>query len=108
MNIFGLVLVVLGVIFLIYSVISKNKVNIYNRRYDLLLIVEHKFLKLQLAFSIFNSVFIIAWGLMMVVYNLPSFYILFAPLPFHFINFICAALSRSRGYIKYEKTGHSV
>lgn len=103
MNIVGLALIVLGIIFLIYSIMSKNKVNIYNRRNNLIIINKHKFLKLQLCFSIFTSVCVITWGL--IIYNLPNLpdiYILLSPLLFPFMNSIINPISRIKGYIKYE------
>jgi len=102
LNIVGSALIVLGIIFLIYSIMSKNKVNIYNRRNNLIVINKHKFLKLQLYFSIFTSVCVIAWGLIIGLYNLPNIYILLSPLLFPFMNSIINPISRIKGYIKYD------
>lgn len=100
MNIVGSALIVLGIIFLIYSIMSKNKVNIYNRHNNLIIINKHKFLKLQLYFSIFTSVCVIAWGLIIGLYNLPNIYILLSPLLFPVMNSIIYPISRIKGYIK--------
>jgi hypothetical protein len=102
LNTVGVVLIVAGVIFLIYSIICKNKVNVYNRRDNLIVVNKHKFLKLQLYLSILNSVCIITLGLVVIIYNLESAYIVLFPLFFHFMNYLIRLIGRSKQYIKYK------
>lgn len=102
MNTIGLVLIFVGIIFLIHSIKCKNKVNVYNRGNNLIIVNKHKFLKLQLYLSIFNSACIITFGLVVIIYNLKSAYIILFPLLFHFINYLIRLIGRTKQYIKYE------
>lgn len=102
MNTVGLVLVVAGVFFLIYSIKCKNKVNIYSRNSNLIIVNKHKFLKLQLWFSILNSLGIIIFGLIVIIYNFTSTYIILSPVLFTLINSIVKPIGRIKKYIKYE------
>lgn len=102
MNILGLVMIILGIIFLIYSIISKDKINIYNRRDNLSILNERKFLKLQLYFSVLSSVYLITFGLAVIIYNLDNLYVLLSPLIFRFINYMVILVSKAKQYIKLK------
>ncbi len=52
MNNVGFVLIILGLVFLFYAVICRNKISVYNKSYKFRIVNEKKFLKLQLIFSI--------------------------------------------------------
>lgn len=90
-----------AVIFLIYSIIRKNKVRI-NFRDIFIIINEDKFLGLQLHCSILNSTCMIILGIIVIVYNLHSPYILLYPLLYHFMNYIKIPIGRMKQYIKYK------
>jgi hypothetical protein len=102
LNIVGLVLIGAGLIFLIYSIICKNKVNIYNRSNDFIILNKQKFLNLQLYFSILNSICAIILGLIVIKYNLISIYIALYPLVFHLINYLIKLTGEIKKYIKYK------
>lgn len=102
MNILGLVVIIAGIMFLTYSIISKNKINIYNRRDNLSIKNERKFLKLQLYFSVLNSVYLITYGLVILIYDLDNLYIVLSPLIFHFINYLIRLIGKSQGYIELK------
>lgn len=102
MNILGLVVIISGIIFLIYSIISKDKINIYNRRDNLSILNECKFLKLQLYFSVLSSVYLITFGLAVIIYNLDNLYVLLSPLIFRFINYMVILVSKAKQYIKLK------
>jgi hypothetical protein len=106
MNWIGTVLVLTGMVFLIYSVLYRNKVNMYSRRYskksEMKLIKEAEFLRLQLYFSIFNSIFQIIFGVLIILFNLSSLLIFAGVLLFDFINFLLIIESKRKGYVDYK------
>lgn len=95
-------MIALGIMFLIYSIISKDKINIYNRRDNLSILNERKFLKLQLYFSVLSSVYLIIFGLAVIIYNLDNLYVLLSPLIFRFINYMVILVSKAKQYIKLK------
>ena len=99
LNIPGLIVITTGLIFLIYSVTHKNKINI-NRIHRFIIVDKENFLKLQLRCSIFNSACMIIFGIIVIVYNLPNIYIIAYPLLFQFINYIIMPIGRVKHYIK--------
>ena len=101
MNIPGLSLIAIGIIFLIYSVIYKNEIMI-NKSDKLIIVNKQKLLTLQLYCSIFNSVCMIIWGIIIIIYNLPSIYVVAYGLIFTFINYIIIPIGRIKQYIKYK------
>lgn len=100
MNKLGLVLVLAGLLFLIYAIICKNKINIFNRSDRFVVVNEKEFFKLQFYLSIFNAVCMIIFGVIVVIYNLSNFIIISYPLVFHIINSFLISACRRRGYIK--------
>ena len=101
MNIPGFALIALGLIFLIYSVINKNKIMI-NRSDKLIIVNKQKILTLQLYCSIFNSVCMVLLGTMVIVYNLPNMYVLVYGFIFIFINYLVIPIGITKQYIKYK------
>lgn len=95
-----------GVVYLIYSVLCRDKVTYYSRRYrktsEMTLIKPSDFLKLQLNFSIFNSIYLIIYGILIMVFNSNSVFIIVGFLPFDFINFLLIIKSKKNGYIDYK------
>jgi O-antigen/teichoic acid export membrane protein len=99
LNVFGLFIIAAAVIFLIYSIINKNKVRISFS--DIYIIInEKRFLSLQLYCSILNSACMIIFGIIVNIYKLNSPYIILYPLLFHFINYIKIPIGRVKQYIK--------
>ncbi|MHB9942532.1 hypothetical protein CF065_13095 [Clostridium sporogenes] len=101
MNIPGLLLIAIGIIFLIYSVIYKNKISI-NRSNKFIIVDKQKLLSLQLYCSILNSVCMVIWGVVVIRYNLPNIYVAAYGLIFTFINYIVIPIARGKNYIKYK------
>ena len=99
MNILGLVPIALGIIFLIYSVIYKNKIGI-NRSDKFIIVNKEKLLTLQLYCSIFNSVCMIIVGIIVILYNLPNIYVVAYGLIFTFINYLVIPIGKNKQYIK--------
>lgn len=101
LNIVGMVIIATAFIFLIYSIIRKNIVRVkYTNTF--IIINEPKFLKLQLYGSILNSVYMIIFGLIIVVFKIPSIYIILYPLLFHLIDYLIIPVGKTKQYIKYK------
>ena len=106
MNLMGILPILMGVIYLIYSVLCRNKVTYYNRRFskrnEMTIIKLSEFLRLQLNFSILNSIFCIISGILIIIFNLDNIFILIAPLVFSLINFSLVVECKMKGYVYYK------
>jgi hypothetical protein len=95
-----------GVVYLIYSVLCRDKVTYYSRRYyrtsEMTVIKSSEFLRLQLKFSIFSSIYLILYGILITIFNLNSVFIIVGFAPFDFINFLLIIKSKEKGYIDYK------
>jgi hypothetical protein len=99
---YNIAICIFGVIYLVYSFLRKDKVTIYNRNDRMLVLNEEKFLKLQLYFSIVNSILMVILGLMITMVNLELTYILGSVLLFHTINYLLRAVAKSKEYIQFN------
>ena len=106
MNWIGIVPILMGVIYLIYSVLCRDKVTYYNRRfsrrYKMTIIKLSEFLRLQLIFSILISIFNIILGILIIIFNLNNKFILVAPIILSLINFLLVGESKTKGYVDYN------
>ena len=101
MNIPGLILIVIGSFYIIYSGIHKNEISI-NRSDKFMIIDKERFLTLQLYFSIFNSLCMITFGVVIVKYSLSNIYVFLCGVIFIFTNYIFIPISIKKGYLKYK------
>ena len=99
---FNIAICILGVIYLVYSFLSKDKVTIYNRNDRMIVLNEERFLKLQLYFSIVNSILMIIIGLIITIVNLGLTYILASVILFHTINYLLRTVAESKRYIQFN------
>ncbi|GAA0180858.1 hypothetical protein SH2C18_34780 [Clostridium sediminicola] len=110
MNLLGIITIILGIIYLIYSILFRNKITYYNRSFKIIENKEKDYFRLQLYFSILNSSWLLIVGLLTLIlfYSEINFIIslilpcLVAPLNFHIINYIFKIISKHKGYIEYE------
>lgn len=106
MNWIGIVPILMGVIYLIYSVLNRGKVTYYNRRfgrrYKMTIIKLSEFLRLQLIFSILISIFNIILGILIIIFNLNNIFILVAPIILSLLNFLLVGESKTKGYVDYH------
>ncbi|MBU3099750.1 MULTISPECIES: hypothetical protein [Clostridium] len=106
MNWIGILPVVIGVIYLIYSVLFGDKVNYYNRRFSrrnkMTIIKSSEFLRVQLNFSILNSIFCIISGLLIIIFNLNSLFILVVAIVSSLMDFLLVVKSKMKGYVDYK------
>jgi len=100
LNWLGVALIVIGMTYFIYSIIFRKKVTIYFKNIKIIEGKEEEYLELQLYFSVLNSLIIASTGIIAVVFNLDTRYIVFAPLLLHLINFVMKLTSKSKGYVE--------
>lgn len=99
---YNIFLCIFGVIYLIYSLLFRNKVTVYNKRSGMVIVNKEKFLKIQLYFSIINSVVMITIGAVVTVLNVVNTNIVLIPLLFHLINYLLIFIAKKKGYIQYN------
>lgn len=106
MNWVGVLSVLTGVIYLIYSVLVRDKVNYKNRRFsrknEMTIIKLNEFLKLQLNFSILSSIFCIISGILIMIFNLNDLFIIVVPIVFGLMDFLIVVKSKMNGYVYYK------
>jgi hypothetical protein len=98
-NWLGFGLVMIGIYYLIYCVSCKNRVTFRNRSYKDNIIKLPEYLKLQLMFSIINSLYLILFGVVLLIYNVNNIFFVLSPLIFDFINYLLKVVSKRKGYI---------
>jgi hypothetical protein len=101
LNILGWAVITTAIVFLIYSILSKNKVSAKFRD-SFIILNEYKFLSLKLYCSIFNLVGMIIFGIIVIRYNLPGPYVTAYPLLYRFVNYLIIPIGRTKQYIKYK------
>jgi len=103
---FSIFYLVIGLAYLIYSILSRNKINYYNRGYvkkiKMILIKPNEFLRLQFKFSISVSMYLIMYGILIFIFNLNNVLIIAGLLPFYLLNFILIVTSKKKGYVYYK------
>lgn len=100
MNWLGLFLIAMGMVYLIYSIMFRNKATMYFRSMRIIKEQENEYLKLQLYFSILNAVIFIVIGILVCIYNLDNIYIIASPLILHLVNYIMKTISKINGYVE--------
>lgn len=100
MNWLGIFLIAIGISYLIYSIMFRNKTTIYFKSMKIIKEKENEYLKLQLDFSILNALIFIVIGIIVIIYNLNNAYVIASPLILHFVNFIMKTISKRKGYVE--------
>lgn len=96
----GTLLILIGISYLMYCIMFRNKVTLYFKDIKIVEGKEQKYLKLQLYFSVLNSLVLISMGITIVVYNLNTVYFVLIPLLFHLINFAMKLVSKIKRYVE--------
>lgn len=106
MNWNGILPVLTGVIYLIYSVLVRDKVNYKNRRFsrrnEMTIIKLNEFLRLQLNFSVLSSICCMISGMLIIIFNLNDLFILVVPIVFGLMDFLLVVKSKLNGYVYYK------
>jgi len=98
----GLIIVILGIIYLIYSILFRKQVTFYNKNDKMVINNMDSYLKLQLCFSIIASLYFIIIGIITAITNINISYVVLSVLIFHLINYFFKIISKKRGYINYN------
>lgn len=101
LNSLGLFIIVVGIIYLIYSIVFRNKKTIYFKNIKISKGRKDEYLKLQLYFALLNSLILIIIGSIIVGYNLNSPFIYLVPILNHIVNFIMNQVGKKKGYIEF-------
>lgn len=106
MNWNGILAVLTGVIYVIYSVLVRDKVNCKNRRFsrrnEMTIIKLNEFLRLQLNFSVLSSICCMISGMLIIIFNLNDLFILVVPIVFSLMDFLLLVKSKMKGYVYYK------
>lgn len=99
MRIIGLFIIILGIIYLIYSILFRNQVTIYNKDNKMVIHDMDGYLRLQLYFSIIGFLYFVITGVLTAVSNIGITYVVLSLLIFHSINYLLKIISKKKGYI---------
>jgi len=106
MNWIGMIYILSGVFYLMYSFLRRDKVAYQSRRYfrtsEMTIIKSSEFLRLQLIFSIYNSIYFIIYGILIIVFNLNDIFIIVGVMPYHLINFLFIVQCKKKAYVDYK------
>ena len=98
----GLIIVILGILYLIYSILFRKQVTIYNKNDKMIINNMDSYLKLQLFFSVITSLYIIITGIITIITNVNISYVVLSVIFFHLINCLFKIISKKRGDISYN------
>lgn len=99
MNWAGIVISLFGMLYLLYSVVNRKKVTIYNRSVEVINGKEADFLRLQLFFSVLNSIVLMLAGFILISFEISTLVIVVVPLIFHMVNLFLKIICEKKGYI---------
>ena len=99
---YNIVICILGIIYGVYSIIFRNKVTFYYTSYGVVLLNKEAFLKLQLYFSIINSIFLIISGLIITILNLNMNFVWPTVIIFGLINSLFRVVAKRKKYIQFN------
>ena len=106
MNLVGIIPVLTGVIYLIYSILIRDKLNFYNRRFsrrnEMTIIKSNEFLRLQFNVAVINSICSIITGILVIIFNLNDLFIFLVPLVLSLMDFLLVVKSKMMGYVDYK------
>lgn len=97
---FNLGLIVIGLLFLVYSIHTKNKLNYYNSYRVKELRNKEGFYSLQWKFALLNVIVLIGVGIYAHIFAPPFRYVVLVVIVFHGINYVPIIIGKRLGYIK--------
>ncbi len=99
MNRVGVFFVLLGVAYLIYSIIYRETITIYFKNIKLKEDKKREYFKLQLCFSIINSLIIMAAGIFITIKDEQLIYVAVFPMLVHLVNYMMKLVGKTKGYL---------
>lgn len=101
-----MIFILAGVFHFVYSVLFRKHTAYYTKPYkkrsEMKVIKLNEFLKLQFFSALFNALFLVTYGVVMIRFQLNNVFFFPGLLLFHFINFILIVVSKKKGYIDYK------
>lgn len=101
--ILGIAMIGFGVFWLVQGIINRNKVISQDANGKIVIINQDSYLKLQLCFSIFESIYLIVLGTITFLYNIQMFYLVIGMLLFFFLESRLKVVGKKKGYITYNE-----
>lgn len=98
----SIILIVLGIIYIIYSVINKEKIFINNKD-NYIILDKIKFQKLQLFTNILSSVILIGFGIFKIIYEFNDYYILISAFIYILLNSLIVPIALKNNIIKKKR-----
>lgn len=100
MGYIGILVLFIAVIYLVYSFLCRNHINIYIKKYNIRIIERKKILRLQFYSSLLNSIYLFVNGVFLLIKSIPNWYIILMPLGIHLINYLIVVIGKKKGYVK--------
>jgi energy-converting hydrogenase Eha subunit C len=98
---FNIIVCIAGVIYLIYSVLTKDKVNTLELELNKVIVIDkERYLDLKLKFDILNSILTIIIGLIITILDLGAVYVYTSGILFGVIGCLLIPVAKRKGYIK--------
>jgi len=91
---------IVGIIYMIYGFVYKEKVIIYNKIHDITLLNSKKFFQLQFYTSLIIFSLLILQGIVMIYFDLTIAYLIISPITVVFSNYILRTICISKNIIK--------
>lgn len=93
-------IIIVGIIYGIYTVYSRRKVNIYIKRYVGEILKEDNFYLVQFVIGVLNSMMLIAFGIFVLTLHKEVFYLFLSIIMFHLFNFSIVLICSQLKFIK--------
>lgn len=92
-------LIALGIIYIIYSVINKDKIFINNKENYIILDKEN----LQLFTNILSSLILIGFGIFKIIYEFKDYYILISAFIYILLNYLMVPIGLKNNILKKKR-----
>ena len=103
MMLMGLSIIFIGIIYLIYSILFRNKVTLWHKNNNMIILNEKGYFKLQLYFSMISFLLFLLTGILVItITNINTSYIILSVVIFHIINCLFKIQSKKLEYISYK------
>ncbi len=93
-------IIIVGVIYCIYTVYARRKVNVYIKKYVGEILDEDNFYLVQFVIGILNSMMLIAFGIFVLTFHKEVFYLFLSLIIFHLLIFSIVLVCSQLKFIK--------
>lgn len=95
-------LIALGIIYIIYSVINKDKIFINNKE-NYIILDKEKLQNLQLFTNILSSLILIGFGIFKIIYEFKDYYILISAFIYILLNYLMVPIGLKNNILKKKR-----